>query len=235
MVRRREFVRLCSSAVALVSISPRLLAQQGSVGQRYQRVRLTDNDGNPLKAANLQSGATYIFHYPFAGTPCFLIDLGKPTDGTTLKNASGETYQWPGGVGKQKSIVAFSAICSHQLSYVGKTQSFINYRHDQSKVAGRSQVIVCCAHHSVYDPVQGARVLAGPTPEPLATILLEHDVDKDELYATGTLGSDKFAEFFRAYKRQLIEEFGRGVSHEEVKDSTMVLPLSSYTQQEILC
>lgn len=226
---------MCSSALALVATSPRLLAKPGGVKRRYQRVCMINSDGQPLKASALQRGETYIFHYPFAGTPCFLIDLGRSAPGAALETAQGQLYGWPGGVGKKHSIVAFSAICSHQLSYASKTQSFINYEHGKSKVAGRSQVIVCCAHHSVYNPAQGARVISGPAPTPLTSIVLEHDAATDELYASGTLGSEKFAEYFRAYKRELIREFGRGVSKSEVSETVTVLPLSHYTQQQIRC
>lgn len=232
---RRDFVRMCSSALAVVTASPKLLAQDGVVEQRYHRVRLLDSGGKPLRTSSLQAGIAYVFHYPFAGTPCFLIDLGKTADVSSLKNADGQPYRWAGGVGKQRSVVAFSAICSHQLSYPSKQHSFINYEHGESKVAGRSQVIVCCAHHSVYDPAQGAKVLAGPATAPLASILLEYNEDSEELFAVGTLGSELFTEYFRAYKRELIQEFGRGVSRQEVAGAAKVLPLADYTQEQIHC
>ena len=232
---RRRFVRVCSSGLAAAMVSPRLLAQEGSVEQRYHRVRLITRDGSPVKASSLQAGVAYIFHYPFQGTPCFLINLGKPAAGTVLKDASGQDYEWGGGVGEQRSIVAFSAICSHQLSYPSKQHSFINYEQGTSKVAGRSQVIVCCAHHSVYDPAKGAQVLSGPAPAPLASILLEHNKESEDLYAVGTLGSELFTDYFRAYKRELIQEFGRGVSRQEVAGAATVVPISEYTQEQIRC
>jgi len=234
-VDRRDFVRMCSSALAVVTASPTLLAQDGAVEQRYHRVRLLDNGSKPLRASSLQTGVAYIFHYPFAGTPCFLIDLGKTARGSVLKNADGQSYRWTGGVGKQHSVVAFSAICSHQLSFPSKQHSFINYEHGESKVAGRSQVIVCCAHHSVYDPAQGAKVLTGPATMPLTSILLEYKEESEELFAVGTLGSELFTEYFRAYKRELIQEFGRGVSRQGVAGAARVLPLADYTQEQIHC
>lgn len=232
---RRRFVRVCSSGLAAAVASPKLLAQQGVVEQRYHRVRLITRDGSPIKVSSLQPGVGYIFHYPFEGTPCFLINLGKPVAPSTLTDASGQAYQWTGGVGKNLSVVAFSAICSHQLSYPSKQHSFINYEHGESKVAGRSQVIVCCAHHSVYDPAQGAKVLDGPANAPLASILLEHHRDSDDLFATGTLGSELFTDYFRAYKRELIQEFGRGIARQEVAGAATVMPLIEYTREQIRC
>ena len=233
---RRAFVRLCSSTLAIGASTSTLLAQSGGVVHHYKQVVLTTGqEGKPLKASALEPGITHIFHYPFAGTPCFLIDLGKPAEGAVLKSADGQTYNWPGGVGKEHSVVAFSAICPHQLSYPSKRQSFINYVHGNSKVAGRSRVIVCCAHHSVYDPTQGGKAIAGPAPKPLTTILLEHDARSDSLRAIGTYGDELFDDYFRAYKRELIEEFGRGAAKQEVQDSALVLPLTSYTQKQIRC
>jgi len=234
-VDRRGFVKMCSSALALVTASPKLLAQGDVVEQRYHRVRLLDTDGKPLKASALRTGVAYVFHYPFAGTPCFLIDLGKTADRSALKSADGQGYNWSGGVGKLRSVVAFSAICSHQLSYPSKQQSFINYEHGESKVAGRGQVIVCCAHHSVYDPAQGAKVLTGPATAPLTTILLEYHQESEELFAIGTLGSELFTEYFRAYKRELIQEFGRGKSRQEVAGAATVMPLAEYSRERYRC
>lgn len=232
---RRRFVRMCSAGLAATVASPGLLAQHDGIEQRYHRVRLIAGDGSPIKPSMLQTGIAHVFHYPFAGTPCFLINLGKPAAGLVLTNAAGQNYAWNGGVGDQRSVVAFSAICSHQLSYPSKQHSFINYDHGESKVAGRSQVIVCCAHHSVYDPAAGAKVLAGPATAPLAAILLEQHQASGDLYAVGTLGSELFADYFRAYKRELIREFGRGIARQEVSGAATVVPLADYTQEQIRC
>ena len=45
-----------------------------------------------------------------------------------LKTENGSTYEWPGGVGAQRGIVAYSAICSHRLTYPTRQISFISYR-----------------------------------------------------------------------------------------------------------
>jgi len=102
-------------------------------------------------------------------------------------------------------------------------------------VAGRGNVIVCCAHHSVYDPSHGAKVLSGPAPQPLAAITLEHDAASDGLYATGTFGGEVFDEFFKAYRRELIDEFGRGVSKQEIEKTATVIPLTDYVAQKFTC
>lgn len=233
---RRRFITLCSSAVALVAANPAVLAQEGAVFKSYARVKLVDRRGKAIRAGRLEKNASYIFHYPFAGTPCFLINLDKPVAASvTLAASGGRSYVWQGGAGPQKSIVAFSAICSHQLSYAGKRESFINYRSDPSAVAGRAGVIVCCAHHSVFDPAQGGKVLDGPAPQPLAAIVLEHDARTDELYALGTQGAELFEDFFTAYKKELIEDFGRGVARQEVTGRATVLSIQEHTRKQVFC
>jgi ABC-type glycerol-3-phosphate transport system substrate-binding protein len=70
-------------------------------------------------------------------------------------------------------------------------------------------VIHCCADHSVYDPASGARVLAGPAPQPLAAVLLDYDPATDELTALGTVGAEQFDAFFKKYEFKLAMEHGQ--------------------------
>jgi arsenite oxidase small subunit len=232
---RRKFVKLCTSTAALVATNPRLLAQTQTTATHYKRTQLVDSSRRPVLVSQLRQGETYLFHYPFVGTPCFLVRLPKPARDTAVTYPDGTEIVWPGGVGPDASVVAFVAICPHQLSYPSKGKSFINYRADTSEVAGRSNVIVCCAHHSVFDPTAGGNVVAGPAPHALATILLEHDPASDGLYATGVLGANVFRDFFKAYRRELIEEFGRGQAKQEVSDSTVVKTVADYTAQQFTC
>jgi len=46
---------------------------------------------------------------------------------------------------------------------------------------------------------------------PLAAIRLEYDPVTDELYAKGVYGTDRFNDFFKAYKKELLDEYGRGL------------------------
>src|SRR5689334_21284182 len=126
-MQRRDFIGVCAAGAAL-SAPPLLLA--ADVKPRlYSRVRLVDGRGNPLKPSNLAVNTNYVFHYPFEGTPCFLLNLGKPTPrNVTLKTEKGGDYLWPGGVGPNRAIVGYSAICSHQLTYPTRQISFISYR-----------------------------------------------------------------------------------------------------------
>ncbi len=235
-MRRRGFVKLCMSLAGGLAIPPRLAVSSPVSREKHARVSLVDRDGAFIEAGKLDADVNYIFHYPFASTPCFLLRLSREVAGErTLSAADGADYVWPGGVGSERSVVAYSAICAHQLSYPKRKFSFINYRSDQSPIAERAGVIVCCAHNTAYDPAQGARVLRGPAPQPLAAVVLEHEGATDRLYASGFVGPVLFSEFFRAYRRELIQEFGRGKVREAVLDRATVWPLAEYTAQQFTC
>ena len=139
-------------------------------GRLYSRAKLVDAKGAPLKASAFPANQNLIFHYPFAATPCFLLNLGKPAASPVqLKTADDAAYEWKGGVGAARSVVAYSAICAHRLSYPTRDISFISFRAEKSARNRFANVIHCCSEHSQYDPAEGARVLAGPAPQPLAS------------------------------------------------------------------
>ena len=201
----------------------------------YRRAKLVDDKGVPLKLATLKAGQNYVFDYPYASTPCFLINLGKQTPGgTELKTEAGQPYRWVGGVGPQKSVVAYSAICAHKLTYPTKQVSFIGYREAPSPVAPQGKVITCCSDRSVYDPAAGAKVVSGPAPQPLAAILLEHDAKTDELFAVGTFGGEMFNEFFKRFGFRLELEAGPRAKS-EVEGTTVVKPMERYSTQWAQC
>jgi arsenite oxidase small subunit len=201
----------------------------------YSRARLVDPAGRPLQARSLPANRNFIFHYPFSGTPCFLLNLGKPTKpSASLKTADKQSYEWPGGVGERHSIVAYSAICAHRLSYPTRDISFISYREEKSAGSKFAHVIHCCSEHSQYDPAEGAKVLAGPAPQPLAAILLDYDPASDALYATGTLGGELFNEFFSKYEFRLALDFN-GRPKSAVAGSCMVSELTEYCRQQVKC
>jgi Rieske Fe-S protein len=223
-------------ACAASAIAASLPATAADASPRlYSRSRLVDPAGRPLRARELAANRNFIFHYPYAGTPCFLLNLGKPTrESAELKTAEAQTYQWPGGVGAGHSIVAYSAICAHRLTYPTREISFISYRDEKSAGSSFAHVIHCCSEHSQYDPAEGAKVVAGPAPQPLAAILLDYDPASDGIYAVGTLGGELFNEFFSKYEFRLAMEYG-GNARLAVRDSSMVSELEHYCRQQVKC
>lgn len=230
-MQRREFVKLCTAVTAGLA-APAVRADARP--RLYARATLLDEQGAPLRAGAIPPERNLIFNYPFAATPCFLLNLGHALQPVTLKTADRASYEWAGGVGPARAIVAYSAICAHKLTYPTRDISFISYRAEKTPGNRFASVIHCCSEHSQYDPAQGARVLAGPAPQPLAAILLEYDAAKDELAALGTLGGELFHEFFEKYAFRLQMELGNK-AQAAVSGSCVVRPLENYCRQQVKC
>jgi len=229
-MERRDFIKFCAAS-ALAAPAVAADAQP----RFYSRAKLVDHKGAPLQAKAIPANTNLIFHYPFAATPCFLLNLGRPVQGAAqLKTVDDQPYEWRGGVGAARSIVAYSAICAHKLTYPTRDISFISFRADKTVGNRFARVIHCCSEHSQYDPADGARVLAGPAPQPLAAILLEHDPASDELTAVGTLGGEMFDAFFAKYAFRLQLENG-GAARRAVNGVAAVTPLERYCRQLVKC
>ena len=236
-MQRRDFIGICAAGATL-SLNVTYTAHAANLRPRfYARTRLVDQSQQPLRASALAIDRNYIFHYPFAATPCFLLNLGKPTQqAVTLKTETGTDYEWPGGVGPRNAIVSYSAICAHRLSYPTRQISFISYRTaaGPAKIT-HNNVIHCCSEHSEYDPATGARVLGGPAPQPLSAVLLEHDKTTDHLYAVGTLGGEVYEAFFAKYEFKLALEYGDKRARQPVAGRAVVTELQSYCRQQVQC
>src|SRR5262245_54550230 len=231
-MERRDFLKLCAAGAAAAG-APALAADARP--QLYARTLLLDEKGGPLRAGRVPVERHLIFHYPFAATPCFLLNLGRPAKASALlKTGDNRAYEWKGGIGAERPIVAYAAICAHKLTYPTTDTSSISYRPEKSARNRFGNVIHCCSEHSQYDPAEGARVVAGPAPQPLAAILLEWDAAKDEIHAVGTLGGEMFNEFFEKYAFKLALEHG-GAVKQAVGNATKVEQLDNYCKQQVKC
>jgi Rieske Fe-S protein len=239
---RRAFVRLCVGTGAAVTTNPRLLADTPAPLRPTASVALVNQSGAPIRAGDLVPGETYVFNYPYVSTPCFLIELGRPTETVSgLETEDGRRYSWKGGVGPERSVVAFSAICAHRMSYPTKDISFISYRHEEvrftdldRKSVRKEQVIYCCSEGSVYDPAEGGRVLGGPAPQPLAAVDLMCSKD-GAISACGTYGGDMFDRFFEGFGFQLSMIHGTEKFRQPASDTSVVVPLEEYTRNQRTC
>ncbi|MCM5569744.1 (2Fe-2S)-binding protein [Burkholderiaceae bacterium FT117] len=240
-MHRRGFLIGCAAAGAVdgaalaQAIGQAAVQAPGDTARRWQRALLVGEDGKPLLASRIPERTNLLFHYPFVGTPAFLLNLGKPTKReVALATEEKARYTWAGGVGPKRSIVAYSAICAHKMAYPAKEISFISYRAETSPISKRGEVIHCCAEHSQYDPADGARVLAGPATQPLAAILLEHDPATDQIYATGTQGGELFDGFFERFAMKLSLEHG-GRERQPAPERCLVQPIENYCRQLMRC
>jgi Rieske Fe-S protein len=237
-MHRRDFVRACGAAGAAASLPElvgRAWADATARPRFYGRARLVGADGEPLRSRQLPVGRNLIFHYPYAATPCFLLNLGKPTKTSArLATVDKRVYEWSGGTGANGGVVAYSAICAHRLTYPTREISFISYRAERSPGNRHAEVIHCCSEHSQYDPAEGGRVVAGPAPQPLAAILLDYDRATDELYAVGTLGGELFDDFFTRFEFRLALEHGERAKA-AVEGTCIVDALERYCKQQVKC
>jgi len=235
---RRKFLKVCVGTGAAVAANPALIAQPAGELVPTERVRLVDARGETLVPGELTKGQSYVFHYPYVTTPCFLIDLGAAAEsGDELTTSDGRSYRWSGGVGPGRSIVAFSAICAHRMSYPTRSVSFIDYRHKPTSAEGsgnnwwdRGQVIYCCSEGSVYDALDGGRVLSGPAPQPLAAVSLEYAAEDKALFATGIYGGDMLESFLSRFGFQVALAHQSDDIWQPATKTARVWPMSEYSR-----
>ena len=228
---RRALMRQAACVAATWAASAVLPAVAGEP-QPHARSRLVNHLGDPFLAKQLKVGEPHLFNYPFVASPVFLLAMDRAVTGAALTTEAKLSYDAPAGVGPTKSIVAFSAICAHKLMYPTPALSFIGVR--KGFDGEPAQVIHCCGDNSRYDPAQGARVMAGPAPQPLAAVLLEWEAKTDQLHAVGTQGGEMFKAFFDKYAFKLETEYGARAKAASGA-TTVVQPAAAYSKQWQSC
>jgi arsenite oxidase small subunit len=118
--------------------------------------------------SDLEVNKPVYFYYPLTDTPNILVKLGTKAEG---------------GVGPDGDIVAFSQTCQHLGCSIGYVATGGSPACDSSVVAVGPEGY-CCCHGSIYDFVNGAKVLGGPAPRPLPQVILKVD-SSGNIYATG--------------------------------------------------
>jgi arsenite oxidase small subunit len=121
--------------------------------------------------SDIVEGKSITFNYPLEETPNLLVKLGVKSQG---------------GVGPEGDIVAFSQICQHLGCIFGYVPEGKSPSCDASYTAS-SPVGYCCCHGSVFDLVNGAKVVGGPAPRPAPQVVLEFDSTSGNVYAVGML------------------------------------------------
>ena len=232
---RRSFIESCAAHATCLTAAAAMPAFAADARPKeYAKALLVDEQRRPIKASSLKARSNYVFHYPFEATPVFLLDLGKAAGPQSLSTKKHDSYAWPGGVGPKRSIVAYSAICAHQLVYPTKDVSFISFRPTKASKGVRDDLIHCCAEHSQYDPAKGAQVLSGPAEQPLCAVLLTYDAKDDTLTAYATLGGELFDEFFRKYQAKLSFEVGATAVNPVAREA-VVRPLEKFCRNTVQC
>jgi Rieske Fe-S protein len=231
-LRRRDLMRQAACVAGAWAASGALPMVAAGEVQHHPRSLLVDAHGSPWPARRLATGEAFLFNYPYTASPVFLIAFEQEVQPAELVTEDKQRYAAPAGVGPNRSIVAFSAICAHKLMYPTPTISFIGLRNGSS--GEPAHVIHCCGDNSRYDPLHGARVIGGPAPQPLAAVLLEWDAGSDQLHAVGTRGGEMFDAFFEKYAMKLELETGSGVR--KASGATVIVqPAASYSRQWRSC
>jgi len=106
--------------------------------------------------ADLKTGGDFSFNYPLETTPNLVLKLGRGVEG---------------GVGPDGDIVAFSQICQH----MGCT---VQWKAERGRIE-------CPCHAAFYDPLEGAKVVGGPSLYPLPRVKLEYEASTGDIYAVG--------------------------------------------------
>ncbi len=238
---RRNFLKVVAASATVVAVNPSLIrgnlyADDGRLFKAYEKTQLLDAAGAPIKASALMKETTYIFNYPYTSTPCMLVNLPKPTSqNVELKSDGGETYLWKSGVGKDRTIVAYVAICTHQMTHPTPNDSFITYVPASGKTMAyeKGGVIVCSSHLSAFDAGAGAKVLGGAATQPLQAVVLEHAAD-DTLWAVGILGQDKFHDYFKEFRPEMKQFYGGPAEAKKlVSISAKTVKLTEFTKEVI--
>ncbi len=99
------------------------------------------------------------FDYPLTGRKNILMDLGCVVEG---------------GVGPNRSIVAYSMFCTHLGCSVD--------------LEWETGALVCECHQTRYDPALSGRVIEGPAPTHLPMVSLDIDKATGDIYAVGIAG-----------------------------------------------
>jgi arsenite oxidase small subunit len=146
---RRKFLQT-TSATAILALAGCNKKPQTAVAETYPSVKV----GN---INSLKPDAAVSFNYPDDKSPCVLVKLGNEAIG---------------GVGQQKNVVAFSALCTH----MGCPLSYNKGR------------FLCKCHYSMFDVSRNGQSYQGLASQWLAQIVLRHDVATGDLYAEGVDG-----------------------------------------------
>ncbi|UCE30051.1 MAG: (2Fe-2S)-binding protein, partial [Burkholderiales bacterium] len=76
-MQRRSFLATCATG-ALVAGADALREAAGQSAPRiHGRARLVDAAGRAIRATEIPIGRNLVFHYPYFGTPAFLLNLGS--------------------------------------------------------------------------------------------------------------------------------------------------------------
>jgi arsenite oxidase small subunit len=158
---RRIFLKSSGGAAAAVGAAALPgAAQAAAPGDGATTATTLNYPKRPVgKAGGMPVNQAVSFTYPDPSSPCYAIRMGSAV---------------PGGVGPNKDIVAYSAMCTHMgcpVAYDGGTRTF-----------------KCGCHYSIFDPENGGQMVCGQATEDLPRVQLSYDAKTDTVTAVGIDG-----------------------------------------------
>jgi arsenite oxidase small subunit len=155
---RRDFLKVAMTLSAVMAV--------GGIGTVLKSIYvppattpLTFPQIQVATTSSLATNSPVYFYYPLDNEPNILVKLGQKA---------------AGGVGPNQDIVAFSQICQH----LGCNVAY-NPTGNNGGPAG-----VCPCHGSIFDLLNSATVVSGPSPLPLPQVQLDVD-SSGNIFAKG--------------------------------------------------
>lgn len=109
--------------------------------------------------AALKPNFPVAFAYPDAASPCAVLRMSVPV---------------AGGIGPDRSVVAFSTLCTHMGCPL---------RYDPA-----AKTFKCPCHYSIFDPEKAGQMVIGQATATLPRILLQYFAGNDTIVAVGVEG-----------------------------------------------
>lgn len=149
---RRGLLKTAGLAGAAAMVFGLATKTDAATGKTYPQVKV-------MNLRDIKEGVPIKFDYPLIGRKSVLVDCGCAVEG---------------GIGPNRSIVAYSMFCTHlgcSIEYNAEKQN-----------------MVCECHQSVYDPRESGRIVEGPAPSSLPMVNLDIDSATGDVYAIGVSG-----------------------------------------------
>ncbi len=151
-VSRRNLLKTAGIAGVAAMVFGLATKTDAATGKTYPQVKV-------INLRDIKEGKIVKFDYPLIGRKSVMVDCGCTVEG---------------GIGPNKSIVAYSMFCTH-------LGCGVEYNSDTEKM-------VCECHQSVYDPKRSGRIVEGPAPSSLPMVNLDIDSATGDVYAIGVSG-----------------------------------------------
>lgn len=165
MLTRRQFMMYSgSAAISASTISISLFP--GTAEAKTMKARVVGYPRKKIAAlSDFKDNKPIDFNYPDDGpnSQCMAVKMGGVKGG--------------GGVGKQRDIVSFSYLCTHQGGPMQGSYKVV----DDQRVLGQ-----CPFHLSTYDMRRHGIIISGQAYESLPQVLLE--IEDGDVYAVGMMG-----------------------------------------------